>query len=674
MRNYIALVLISLMAVACAKKQSNKDDKTSDSTVTADKSPQKQSKLTNRFTDDTLVNIYNHQTARDSKGVIQFFSNSNPTYREAAAMAFASIQDTTVVDTLASLLIDKDVEVRKASVYALGQIGKTMQNPAKVQEKLLRAWIKEENKEVKILILEAIGKSATAKGMDYLASLDIRDEGLLYGLALGVYRAGLKGVFKDELTTKMVDLINPSHQERVREMAANHLGRFGRLAELKDVQDKIIQAMASDQHPFVRMNCARALSKINTPEVIASLTNSLKNDENYLVRVNAIRAYRFAYDSVRNAMLDAVNDDNEHVAITASQYMLNNAPESDADTLWKLAKKLKSWKTRANLLTVVNKYAQSNEANSYIKSLYEKSDNVYEKAGLMLALAEKVENYPWLANHLYNSKELLIRSAAITALSKVRSLKAFDKVKADTVKKDFGKIFKYAIESKDVGLVVYGAQALRNPKYNYKNFYRDKSFLQKALNSLKLPLELEGYQELKKTIDVFAGRKIKPTPVGKAKTEVDWATIKDLAQLQKVQLKTSKGDIIFELFVNESPVSVATFVGLVKKKFYDDKAFHRVIANFVAQGGGPRGDGFGGLDYTITSELSSLRYREGYIGLASAGKDTESCQWFITHSPTPHLDGNYTIFAKVVEGMDIVHKLQVGDKIESVSLLESVSQ
>lgn len=674
MKNYLALALIVFMAVACAKKQSG-ESQTSDTTKTkVDSSQTKPKKITNRFADDTLKIIYNHQTARSTKDLITFFSNPNPVYREAAAYAFASVQDTTIIDTLASLIKDKEASVRKAAVYALGQTGKQMKSPEKAEDELLKAWEKEENKEVKIIILEAIGRAATKKGMSYLASLDIKDEDLLYGLALGVYRAGLKRVFKDELTSKMVELIDPGHQERVREMAANHLGRFGRLADLKSMQDKIIQAMASDQHPFVRMNCARALSKVETPEVISGLVNSIKNDENYLVRVNAIRAYKFSYDTIRTTIFEVLNDENEHVAVAASQFLQQYAPKSDADTVLQLAKKHSSWLTRANLLTIANKYSKDDEVSSYIKSLYGKTSNVYEQGALMNALAEKVINYPWLADKLYNSKELLVQSAAITALSKVRGLDAFEKVKADTVKKDFGKIFKFAIESKDVGLVVYGAQALRNPKYKYKSFYRNHSFLQKTLKALKLPLDLEGYQELKKTIDFFAGRKIKPVAPGKAKKEVDWASIKELSQLQKVQLKTSKGNIVFELFVNESPVSVATFVSLIKKSFYDKKTFHRVIANFVAQGGCPRGDGFGGLDYSITSELSLLRYREGYVGLASAGKDTESCQWFITHSPTPHLDGTYTIFAKVTEGMDVVHKLQIGDKIESVKLMETVVQ
>jgi cyclophilin family peptidyl-prolyl cis-trans isomerase len=95
-----------------------------------------------------------------------------------------------------------------------------------------------------------------------------------------------------------------------------------------------------------------------------------------------------------------------------------------------------------------------------------------------------------------------------------------------------------------------------------------------------------------------------------------------------------------------------------------------VVPNFVIQGGCNRGDGWGSEDYSIRSEFSMRRYTEGSVGMASAGKDTEGTQWFITHSPTPHLDGRYTIFAVVEEGMDVVHKIEVGDLIEKVELMK----
>lgn len=670
MKKLLALALLSLLVWACGGKK-EENNNTKDSTITVSGDSTKNVQMTNHFGDNSLVKIYDFQNLRDTKSLLPYLTNKNPLYREAAALAFASVQDSTVTDTLARLLKDKEAKVRVAAVYAMGQTGKKMKARNKVEDALILAWEVEENKQVKVKLLEAIGRVATEKGLKYLASLNIKDEDLLFGLAVGTFRAGQNRMFNDSLTSAMINLIDPGHPERVREMASHHLARFGRLAKgLESKLSVLTQAAASDQHPYVRMNCARALSNIDSPLVQKALINTIKNDENYLVRVNAMRTYRMSYDSVRTTMLEALADKNEHIAITASQYLLRSAVEADADTLFQLAQKSPYWLAKSNLLSIAYKFTEDDKVADYIKSTYDKSKNIYEQSYLLKALATKVKDYPWIEDKLYNSDNKVIRTFAIDALSQIRRLPDFDKVKADTVKKEFGKIFKYAIESKDVGLIYHASQALRNDKLGYKKFYRDRSFLKKTLDSLKLPIDIEAFQELQKTIDYFNGKKkTDPFPT-ETKKEIDWKLVKSLPQSQKVQLKTSKGNVVFELFVNEAPVSVATFVSLAKKGFYNGKSFHRVIANFVAQGGCPRGDGFGGLDYSITSEFAPLSYGTGYVGLASAGKDTESCQWFITHAPTPHLDGNYTIFAKVAEGMDVVHKLMIGDKIESVKLIE----
>ena len=118
-----------------------------------------------------------------------------------------------------------------------------------------------------------------------------------------------------------------------------------------------------------------------------------------------------------------------------------------------------------------------------------------------------------------------------------------------------------------------------------------------------------------------------------------------------------------------APGTVANFIALVRQGFYQDKTIHRVVPNFVIQGGCPRGDGYGSLDYTIRSELPPLYYDEaGYVGMASAGNHTECTQFFITHSPTPHLDGEYTIFARVTDGLEVVHQTQVGEYIKNIEL------
>ncbi|MBA4055997.1 MAG: peptidylprolyl isomerase [Marivirga sp.] len=143
-----------------------------------------------------------------------------------------------------------------------------------------------------------------------------------------------------------------------------------------------------------------------------------------------------------------------------------------------------------------------------------------------------------------------------------------------------------------------------------------------------------------------------------------------MSRQQKAIISTTKGDITIYLFVEESPGSVANFVALVNQKYYNNKIFHRVVPNFVVQAGCNRGDGFGSEAYSIRSEFSERKYKRGSLGMASAGKDTEGTQWFITHSPTPHLDGRYTIFAEVESGMDIVDRIEVGDKIIKIELIK----
>ncbi|HEX4128619.1 MAG TPA: peptidylprolyl isomerase [Pirellulales bacterium] len=131
--------------------------------------------------------------------------------------------------------------------------------------------------------------------------------------------------------------------------------------------------------------------------------------------------------------------------------------------------------------------------------------------------------------------------------------------------------------------------------------------------------------------------------------------------LPRVELVTSRGPVVLELFENQAPQSVANFISLVDKKFYDGLAFHRVIPGFMAQGGDPKGDGTGGPGYRIPCECYRPDHRlhfRGSLSMAHAGKDSGGSQFFITFVRTPHLDGQHTVFGRVIEGMDAVSQLQ----------------
>ncbi len=152
-------------------------------------------------------------------------------------------------------------------------------------------------------------------------------------------------------------------------------------------------------------------------------------------------------------------------------------------------------------------------------------------------------------------------------------------------------------------------------------------------------------------------------------------------QLQKVMadtsghptalIQTNRGEIEIELLPDVAPLTVLNFIDLARSGFYDGLSFHRVVPNFVVQGGCPRGDGWGGPPYYIRCEYSDVPFERGTVGIATSGHDTGGSQFFICHSPQPHLDARYTVFGQVLSGMDVVDQIVVGDIIQKIIINES---
>ena len=133
---------------------------------------------------------------------------------------------------------------------------------------------------------------------------------------------------------------------------------------------------------------------------------------------------------------------------------------------------------------------------------------------------------------------------------------------------------------------------------------------------------------------------------------------------------TSKGSFTIELLPEDAPLNVDNFIQLAKRHFFNGITVHRVVPNFVIQDGDPRGDGNGGPGYQIRCEINLAPYERGAVGMALSGKDTGGSQWFVTHSPQPHLDGGYTVFGNVVAGMNVVDSTARGDIIRSIVIKE----
>ena len=145
----------------------------------------------------------------------------------------------------------------------------------------------------------------------------------------------------------------------------------------------------------------------------------------------------------------------------------------------------------------------------------------------------------------------------------------------------------------------------------------------------------------------------------------------DTSKQYTATIETEKGNLVLELFASDVPVTVNNFVFLARDGFYDGTTFHRVIADFMAQGGDPTGSGAGNPGYSFDDEFTEHTHVTGTLSMANSGPNTNGCQFFITYSPQHHLDGLHSVFGQLIEGMDVLEKIEQGDTIKRIVIEES---
>lgn len=204
-----------------------------------------------------------------------------------------------------------------------------------------------------------------------------------------------------------------------------------------------------------------------------------------------------------------------------------------------------------------------------------------------------------------------------------------------------------------------------------------KQKLPAAIGSIKTALESPDYLLRRRAAALLNANdagdfSVRVATVASRNTDADYQ--RALARKNghvRALVKTEKGEFTIELLPEDAPLTVDNFVQLARRGFFNSISFHRVVPNFVIQDGDPRGDGNGGPGYQIRCEMNEVEYGRGAVGMALSGKDTGGSQWFVTHSPQPHLDGGYTVFGKVADkDMPVVDSIVRGDKIVSITILE----
>ena len=145
----------------------------------------------------------------------------------------------------------------------------------------------------------------------------------------------------------------------------------------------------------------------------------------------------------------------------------------------------------------------------------------------------------------------------------------------------------------------------------------------------------------------------------------------DTSKQYTATIETGKGTLVLELFASDVPVTVNNFVFLAREGFYDNTTFHRVIADFMAQGGDPTGTGRGGPGYQFADEFTRHTHGSGALSMANAGPNTNGSQFFITYTPQPHLNNRHSVFGQLIEGMDVLKELKNGDSLVRITINEA---
>lgn len=655
--------------------------------------------------------------------------------RERAALAAGRIGDEGAVASLIALLqTDAEPSVRAMAAFALGEIesatgaaslSEVAQKAKETDE--VRARAIEALGKIAAVLPKAEEARGQALGAVILQTLDAElrrspkpsREVILLGLtaALRAHPANAGTVVSKFLS---------SADARIRADAANTLARL----RAKDGLERLRALLATDADPVVRANAARVLGVAEDVASLDHLAARVGNDTDERVRISSIRALGSLKDARAaaplieraNALMPAYRagltggiarprETNELLEIATSLGRLLPNTSNEAAVAW-----LRAFRETERDAPEVEIAFASIAPFLYLRETpLNKLSDERLRAGVMgdwrrvSALAQGLATIAGISAETAGSgivslqadAQIILRSwvddsnlQARAAPDVLRALAAF---KAN----DLNQVLRKQLGAKDVIVRATAAELLGElaPDETTARLLAEalpvaaRDELNDAalsiLDSLakqKTPAANEAMKTMLDSQDTLVRRRavalLKANGAGDFSQRVmglatrngagDYA--RALGRTNKsvrAVVNTEKGAFTIELLAEAAPLNVDNFVQLAQKGYFDNLTFHRVVPNFVVQGGDPRGDGNGGPGYQIRCEINEVAYERGAVGMALSGKDTGGSQWFVTHSPQPHLDGGYTVFGRVTSGMEVVDKIARGDRILSISVTES---
>ena len=628
--------------------------------------------------------------------LIRLLADPEARVRRRAALALGRVGLRAGVEPLTRLLVDEEVEVRQMAAFALGLLGDGAARPALLKalgdgQPSLQGRAAE--------ALGAIGQSADAEAIGAMvrdhvsagALAGIEPDELGYPLtpAAEAVRLGLYGLARlksyDSLAGAVLDAqgqpvsrwwplayaVQRVGDERAVPALLTLLDTPGRYTASFAVRGlgaaKAVQAAAAlreivserRRHPAVVVQALRALPLVGDKDAVPVLRRVVADPSvTGVLREEAMNALLALVDATGvDLLLDFVSDPAPTVRAGALGALARVDPATFLTTLAVLDAD-PDWRARVAVATALGGLPSQQGLPRLTLMLDERDTRVIPSVLTALAVVGAPGALQALIERL-GSDDFVTRAAAARALAQLKAPEAVPPLVAAyrAAARDTTYVARVAMLEAIAQLDPSAARPL------LEEGMKDRDWAVRV-RTLEL-LSAQGVTGLEDAIrPAVSGRSV-DDPARRALAAAPFSP--------HAFIETDKGIVEVELAVLDAPLTVDNFISLARKGFFNGIAIHRVVPDFVVQDGDPRGDGEGGPGYTIRDEINQRPYLRGIVGMALDWEDTGGSQFFITHSPQPHLDGRYTVFGHIVSGMEVVDQLAPGDVVRDVTIWDGVN-
>lgn len=686
--------------------------------------------------EETLLRIVRAEDERrwDADDLGALLDATSAAVRARAALAAGRIGDARAVAPLVALLqADRDLNVRAKAAFALGEI-----ESAQAAEPLIATARAGLTTEVRARSVEALGKIAAALPREEQAATKRIGDAILAVLSTEQARGaradaqtvllGLTAALRARPAnaSQAVAAFLTSPVPRVRADAANTLARL----RAKGAGAQLRAVLVGDAEPVARANAARALGGGEDKEALDALLDRALNDRDERVRVSALRALGSlrearsadpllkradallaAYRTVKSANAVAhPAETNELLEVVAALgRVLTNSSDQRALTLLRALRESEAWAAPEAEVAFARIAPAQYMREKPFGNLYLRAAENNLSWQALSAIAQGLGELAQISGERAGNSMLNVQADAQLALRAVLGDKQTPALAVPDILRaiaafrplDLPAVLREQLKAQDVivrataaellgagepeaetarALVLALPLALRDEMNDAALAILDALGRQKrdeATDAIRSALESPDYLIRVRAASLLRAAGTDPSlqTVAVRYHLADYR--RALARAGKqvtATVNTEKGAFTIELLAEDAPLTVDNFVELAHRGFFNNIAFHRVVPNFVIQGGDPRGDGNGGPGYQIRCEINEIPYDRGAVGMALSGKDTGGSQWFVTHSPQPHLDGGYTVFGRVTSGMEVVDRIARGDRIRAVVVTETAKR